>query len=43
VGGVESKQGDFPFIALLGYDQPNGIRIYGCGGTLVRTLSYPIL
>jgi hypothetical protein len=35
VGGEESKKGDYPFVALLGYIV-NDNKIYGCGGALVR-------
>ena len=36
VGGNVTKRGDYPYMALLGYDfDSNGI-IYGCGGSLIN-------
>ena len=35
LGGEDTKRGDYPFVASLGYDKPSG-RIYGCGGALIN-------
>lgn len=40
MGGDDAKLGEFPFVALLGYEDlreasPRGI-VYLCGGTLVN-------
>ena len=39
VGGTTAKRGDYPFIALIGYDPPqlSGSEIfYTCGGSLIN-------
>ena len=37
VGGRKAKLGEFPYMALLGYDaNKNGIRQYNCGGSLIN-------
>ena len=36
VGGEQASIGEFPFMALMGYDTPNGRRVYSCGGALIN-------
>ena len=35
VGGKETKLGDYPYMALLGYEF-DGRVVYGCGGSLIN-------
>ena len=36
LGGREAEPGDLPFMALLGYKQPNYRILYICGGTVIN-------
>ena len=37
-GGIVTKLGDYPYMALLGYDFNDIGIIYGCGGALINKL-----